>query len=269
MLKIDRHSYIEQELMIKGSIQISALSEALQCSEETIRRDLKELEAAGKLTRTQGGAYLMDRYDKSYPSKLRKDFFRDKKADMAHIALKYIKESDVIMLDSSTTCLALAEALIFSKRNVTIITNSLLVCELCSERATNINLISLGGTFRQRTASFVGPHTLATLHGYYADHAFISCPYITLEHGLSDHKLDEAQVRADMLHHSREKILLMDHTKFTSNGNILFGNLPAIDVLITDQVLPESWEDYCRQNNILLEYTDTRFNTQQTQHIQY
>ena len=49
----------------------------------------------------------------------------------------------------------------------------------------------------------------------------------------------------------------------------LFGNLPEIDVLITDQVLPESWEDYCRQNNILLEYTDTRFHTQQTQHIQY
>lgn len=256
MLKIDRHSFIEQELMINGSVQISTLSEALQCSEETIRRDLKELESAGKLTRTQGGAYLMDRYDKSYPSKLRKDFFQDKKADMARIALKYIKDSDVIMMDSSTTCLALAEALIFSKRNVTIITNSLLICELCSERATNINLISLGGTFRQRTSSFVGPHTLATLNGYYADHAFISCPYITLGHGLSDHKLDEAKVRETMMHNSREKILIMDHTKFTSNGNILFGELASVDVLITDQILPEGWEDYCRQHNILLEYTE-------------
>ncbi len=255
MLKIDRHNFIEQELMLNGSVQISTLSDVLHCSEETIRRDLKELESIGKLTRTQGGAYLMDRYDKSYPSKLRKDFFQDKKNEMANIALKYIKDSDVIMLDSSTTCLALAEALILSKRNITIITNSLLICEICSERTANINLVSLGGTFRQRTSSFVGPHALDALQNYYADHSFVSCPYITLEHGLSDHKLDEAQIRTAMLHNSRERILLMDHTKFTSNGNILFGDLSSIDVLITDQVLSENWEHYCSQNNIKLEYT--------------
>ena len=72
MLKIDRQTAIEQELTKNGSVLIPNLSKQLQCSEETIRRDLKELESIGKLTRTHGGAYLMDKYDKSYPTKLRK-----------------------------------------------------------------------------------------------------------------------------------------------------------------------------------------------------
>ena len=56
MLKIDRQTIIQQELAKNGSVLIPALSEMLHCSEETIRRDLRELEASGRLTRTHGGA---------------------------------------------------------------------------------------------------------------------------------------------------------------------------------------------------------------------
>lgn len=194
MLKIDRQTAIEQELAKNGSVLIPALSQLLQCSEETIRRDLRELEAGGKLTRTHGGAYLMEKYDKSYPTKLRKIYFQDVKSQMARCAFQYVKENDVLMLDSSTTCLELARLLVEEKYNVTIITNSLLICELCSERLSNINLVCLGGTFRRRTSSFTGYHTTDILAGYHADKAFISCPKITPEQGLSDNHLNEAKV---------------------------------------------------------------------------
>ncbi len=254
VLKIDRQTAIEQELTKNGSVLIPNLSKKLQCSEETIRRDLKELESIGKLTRTHGGAYLMDKYDKSYPTKLRKVYYPDLKSRLARQALRYVRENDVIMLDSSTTCLTLAELLLSKKLNITIITNSLLICDLCNDQISNINLICLGGSFRSRTSSFVGYHTTDTLSGYFADRSFISCPKVTLEQGMSDNHFDESKVRANMLLHSQQKILLLDHTKFDASANLLFGNLKSVDVIITDAYLPNQWTEFCRENQIHLDY---------------
>lgn len=254
MLKIDRQTMIEQELMKKGSVLIPSLSELLHCSEETIRRDLKELESGGKLTRTHGGAYLMEKYDKSYPTKLRKVYYQDVKAKLAGRALDYVQENDVVMLDSSTTCLTLAEAMIARHISVTIITNSLLICDLCNEQATDINLVCLGGTFRQRTSSFTGYHTTDILSGYCADRAFVSCPKLTLEQGLSDNHLGESKVREGMLEHSHQKILLMDHTKFDASANILFRGFQNADVLITDEPLSAAWEQSAQKSGLHLDY---------------
>ena len=65
MLKIERFARIEEELKKKGSLEIPSLSQMLGCSEETVRRDLRELESVGKLNRIRGGAYLSDKYDKN------------------------------------------------------------------------------------------------------------------------------------------------------------------------------------------------------------
>lgn len=257
MLKIDRQTAIEQELAKKGSVLIPSLSELLHCSEETIRRDLKELESVGKLTRTHGGAYLMEQYDKSYPTKLRKVYYQDIKANLAKHALRYIKENDVLMLDSSTTCLTLAKTLLDNKVSVTIVTNSLLICDLCNDQVSNINLVCLGGTFRRRTSSFTGYLTTDTLRGYCADKAFISCPKITLAQGLSDNHLNEAKVREGMLEHSQQRILLLDHTKFDHSANILFWNLQKIDVIITDETLSPEWETYAANTGLRLDYYTT------------
>ena len=254
MLKIARQTIIEQELAKNGSILISSLSELLDCSEETIRRDLKEMESNGKLTRTHGGAYLIEKYDKSYPTRLREVYYPEVKAQLAQQAAYYIKENDVIMLDSSTTCLSLAEVLLNKNISVTIITNSLLICNLCNDRISNINLVCLGGTFRMRTSSFTGYHATDILKCYCADKSFISCPKVTLDKGMSDNILNESRIRENMLEHSQEKFLLMDHSKFDSNANILFGSLQDVDVIITDHKLPPEWEEFCRSNQIKLDY---------------
>ena len=64
MLKVDRQRYLEEELHTYGSILISAMSQKLNCSEETIRRDLNEMESQNKLKRIHGGAFLPDADDK-------------------------------------------------------------------------------------------------------------------------------------------------------------------------------------------------------------
>lgn len=254
MLKIDRQNIIEKQLHKKRSVLISDLSKLLECSEETIRRDLREMESADKLCRIHGGAYLPEKYDKGVPIQLRETFYIEEKEQMAQRALNCIKENDVIMLDSSTTCLKLAEALIASQINITLITNSLRICNLCESYQSNINLVCLGGKFHSSTSSFVGYHTLDNLNVYYADKCFISCPFVDTEYGLSDNNFDSAKVREMMIKNSRKHFLLMDHTKIGSKSDILFASLKDIDVLITDYKVSGKWTEVCEKLNCKIDY---------------
>ena len=127
MLKVERQNIIEQEIKKQGFVMVPGLSKLLSCSEETIRRDLREMEANGRLLRTHGGAYLIEQYDKGYPLELRQAYYPHVKERLADQALSYIKENDVVMLDSSTTCLAIATAILDRGLKITLITNSLAI----------------------------------------------------------------------------------------------------------------------------------------------
>ena len=214
MLKIERQNLIDQELQKAGYVLVPGLSEMLCCSEETVRRDLREMESAGKLVRTHGGAYLVEKYDKGYPIELRKSYLQHTKERMAAAAVSLIQENDMVMLDSSTTCMTIAEAILAMDLTITLITNSLAICNLFADRNSNVNLVGIGGVFRRRTSSFADPNTVEALHHFYADKVFISCPKLSAEQGLSDNHISEANVRRQMLKSAKMKILVVDHTKF-------------------------------------------------------
>lgn len=255
MLKIDRHNKIEEELKSKGSVLISHLSEKLSVSEETIRRDLKEMEQANKLCRIHGGAYLPETYTKGIPIQLREIYFVKEKELMArHVIKSYIKEKDFIMLDSSSTCLTLAKELLSTNMSLTIITNSLRICNLCNDTPSNIKLICPGGTLSTRNSSFVDYKTIDTLRSFIADKSFISCPSIDINHGLVDNNSDEGMVRSCMLKQSREHFLIVDHTKFSESTNVIFADLSSIDVIVTDKKLTSEWERKCSELNIKVDY---------------
>jgi len=254
MLKIERQNLIDQEIRKAGFVLVPSLSELLHCSEETIRRDLKEMEKTGALVRTHGGAYLVEKYDKGYPIELRKSYLQHTKERMAEAAVSEIQENDVVMLDSSTTCLAVAEAILAHGMSVTLITNSLAICNLFSEANSSVNLIALGGTFRRRTASFADPNTVEAIRCYYADVAMVSCPKANAEFGLSDNHISEANVRRRLLKNAKRKILILDHTKFEGTANILFDGLDEADLIITDQRVPEEFERYAADRGIAIRY---------------
>ena len=255
MLKIERQNLIEQELRKAGYVLVPGLSEMLRCSEETIRRDLREMEMAGRLTRTHGGAYLVEKSDKGYPIELRKSYLQHTKQRMAAVAVREIRQNDMIMLDSSTTCLAIAEMILALEMNVTLVTNSLAVCNLFSEENTNVNLIGVGGVFRRRTSSFADPNTVEALRHYYADKAFISCPKLSVTYGLSDNHISEANVRRQMLKSAKKKILVVDHTKFEGTANHLFEGLESVDLIITDQQIPDDFEAFTNLRQIQVLYS--------------
>jgi len=221
MLKIDRQSKIQEQLNSNGSVLISELSQQLSCSEETIRRDLKEMEQNHKLIRIHGGAYLPEKCTKGVPLQLRQIYFVKEKTLMSkHIINSYIEENDFLLLDSSSTCLTLAQELILVTRN----------------------------------SSFVGYRTTEALQSFVADKSFISCPSVDINYGLVDNNVNEGMVRSCMLKQSRKNFLMVDHTKFSETTNSIFADLSSIDVIVTDKKLSSDWEDKCSSLNIKLDY---------------
>jgi len=257
MLKIERQNYILSELQKNGSILVPDLSAALNCHPETIRRDLKELENDGKLIRIYGGAYLPDYSDLSVPTDLRSSLYKEEKIAMSAIAARHVFPGATIILDSSTTCLQLAQILLDSEIPLTIITNSLRICNLFDiNTAHQIKIECTGGSFRQKTSSFIGYAATHSLETTYADISFISAPAIDKEFGLSDLSLNESRIRSTMLAHSKKHICLMDHTKFSKVAKKIIAPLEAIDILITDQVLDSDWSACLLQHNVTVEYTN-------------
>lgn len=243
MLKVDRHKIIEALLQEHGSIMVSSLSLQLDVTEETIRRDLEELEQQHKLKRVRGGAYLPEEFDKEVPIRIRENIYNTEKERIALKCLEYIESGDTLMLDSSTTAIQLAVKIKESKKNVTIITNSLKISQL-AEDAAGIKLICSGGVLRKSSDSFVGYSATDTLINYYADKAFVSCSTLGQEFGVTDNSSREAAVRKVLLTNSVIKYLIVDHTKFDNPSLHKICDFSAIGNVITDKAIDTDAGDY-------------------------
>lgn len=246
MLKIDRHQYIEKMLLSKGSVLISVLSEELSCSEETIRRDLKEMEMDGKLRRIHGGAYRPETFDRGVPSNLRETLFTEEKNRIADACMQQIQEHEVLMLDASTTCLTLAKKLFAANLSVSILTNSLRICEIFAQTDCNIKVVCFGGYLSKKYSSFYGPTTVDEIRRFIADKSFISCPSVDFKFGLQDNNLDASSIRLAMIEQSRKRFLIVDHTKFKTKSDVIIAPLSEMDVLVTDKSLNTEQQQICR-----------------------
>lgn len=249
MLKIERHNEILKLLNIRGNVLVTDLSSKFNCSDETIRRDLKELEDKKKLTRTHGGAFLTEKHDKSYPSGIRKILYKEEKISISREAVKYIKDNDFLFLDSSTTCLQLCKEIISNRISVTIVTNSIQIANLCCERVNDIDLILVGGSIRKHNRSTTGFTSILQLENYFADKCFISPPKLSIELGMTDNNANEAKIREIMIKRSKEKFLIVDHTKFEGNENLLIEGIENINTIITDSNPNKKWFEFAKKTN--------------------
>ncbi|RKO65794.1 DeoR/GlpR family DNA-binding transcription regulator [Desulfofundulus salinus] len=216
-------------------VKVLDLSAYFNVSEATIRRDLQELEEAGFLKRTHGGA-ISNQAATFEPSLAEKeDQYQAEKIAIAGIAVQLVQEGDTVMLDAGSTTLQIARQL-KQKRNITIVTNAVNIAwELA---AGNAEVILLGGNLRRRTLSLVGPITENILSGLYVDKLFLATNGLDLKKGLTTPNLAEAQTKKAMLNSAKEVILVADHSKF---GRVSFShicNLDRINCLITDNGAP-------------------------------
>ena len=232
MLAAERQSRIARLITERQTVSVVELCNLFNVSDMTIYRDLRRLEGRGILQRTHGGAILLKQPPGDLPYYAREHEQVREKLAIARLSATLINDGETIVLDAGTTVATLARALVH-KRDLTVITNSVhVVNELAG--ISDITVIATGGSLWEPTMSMVGPLAVSALRRFAVDKAFLATPAISLEAGITNSNLYEAEVKSTMLEIAREKTLLVDHTKFDRTSYAVVAPLSAFDQLITD-----------------------------------
>jgi DeoR family transcriptional regulator, fructose operon transcriptional repressor len=217
-------------------VRLDELSVALGVSQSTVRRDLDELEAAGKLHRVHGGAIAADvRLDEPHFD-AKAATAAGEKLRIAQRAVELLSPDDTVYLDSGSTVLAAARLLAGWAR-LTVVTNSLPAANELAGRGPR--LIVIGGELRATSRALVGPLTRLLLEALHVDRALMGTFALSLEDGLTTTDPSEAFTKQLVMSRSREVILLADSRKMGTRSFVYAGGIEEVDVLVTDTGIDE------------------------------
>ena len=217
----------------QGTVEVESLASLFSCSVETIRRDLRYLEAHGRLVRIYGGASTVQATDIGKSFDKRRDEHVKAKEIMAFKASSMISPGLTIFLDSSSTCYYLARAL--PDVDLNIVTNSMRILNLLKSNPRYV-LIGTGGQIDDKHEDCIlAPDVrLSLLDHYEIDLCFISCTGLDLLSGLYEMNAGLAQMKALLVKSSVHTVLLADSSKFDKKTPFFIGPMRLIDYAIDD-----------------------------------
>jgi DeoR/GlpR family transcriptional regulator of sugar metabolism len=230
MLREERHDIILEILHSEGKIISTELSHRLGVSEDTIRRDLRELHNQGLLNRVHGGALLQGPPIVNFDER----HFQSPEAKylIAKTATQLIKNNQVIIIDGGTTTLEFAKQLPHNL-SATVITNSPPIAEALSSH-NNIEIIMLGGKLLKKSLVNIGGATLEALDKIRADICFMGAYSIDPENGLSAPDQEEAFVKQKMITSSTDCAVLVTAQKLGTVSSYIFSPISQLTYLVTE-----------------------------------
>ena len=239
MLAIERRNAILEKLQVERRVVVSELSALYDVSEETIRRDLDKLENDGYAIKSYGGAVINENSNLDLPYNVRKNTNVLGKQKIAALISEMIHDGENIMLDASSTAVAIAKT-IKNKKDLTVITNSLeIALELIETPGCNV--ISTGGLATGSSFALVGSVADKTIRSYYVDKAIISCKGVDMYAGFTESDERHANNKASMFYMAKTKILAVDSSKFGKIAFAKIGDLKEISKIVTDRKPEEEW----------------------------
>ncbi|WP_202077733.1 DeoR/GlpR family DNA-binding transcription regulator [Caldalkalibacillus salinus] len=237
MLSIERHEKILELLNKKRVVKVSELSQTLRVTEKTIRIDLEQLEEQNLLKRIHGGAILAEDGHTMLPIKERQSRNSHVKQAITEQALPMITEGDTILLDGGSTTLALAEKL--GDKPVTVITNDIQIAHVLLEKE-KVQLMVLGGTRIDTTASLIGTQAINELQKIHVNHLFLGTTGIHPTRGLTVFNSLHADWKKQIMQIANHITLLVDATKVGKIALIQYAEVSDIDHMITDDQVDRS-----------------------------
>ncbi|PWE38833.1 DeoR/GlpR transcriptional regulator [Pseudomonas prosekii] len=225
-----------------GKVMASELSQHFAVSEDTIRRDLAELDSAGLVQRVHGGALPR-------PKDTGKDFFTrvsetdEVKTRLAQLAAGYVKNGQIVMFDSGSTTLQIARSLP-SNIAITAVTASPMIAITLAEYP-GIKVILAGGQINPSTLAVSGHEALRLLLGIKADLLFTGVCAIHPEVGISSLHFDEVPVKLAMLDSAAHVVAVTTADKLGAVEPFVVAPCARIHTLITEHTVASgNIEDY-------------------------
>lgn len=239
-----RKDMILERLERDRKVHITALAAEFGVSDETIRRDLRALEAGGAVRRVYGGA-IASRQSADTPITERALLNALAKDRIAARARSLIADGSTIFLDTGTTTLALARRLT-GLQHVKLYTNSVLVAQAaCAQFGLEVRMTP--GRLRSVEQDLVGHDTLAYIRQFRFDVAFMGVAAVSPELGFMDIEADEARVRQTLLECSVRGVMLADASKFGRPGNVVTAGFDRPSALVTNRRPSAEFLDIARR----------------------
>ncbi|MDO1514263.1 DeoR/GlpR family DNA-binding transcription regulator [Maribacter confluentis] len=230
MLKEERHRTILNEVDLHNRILLTDIAEALDVSIDTVRRDVKELDAEKKLRKVHGGAISMGFMSNS--ARNTNIYKLDQKMAIATKAISLLKDGAVIFIDGGTTCLEMAR-IIPENLNLTCFTISLPVAMELSNKE-NISVISIGGQIAKEAQIAIGANAIHHLSEIRFDYSFIGTGYVDAIYGLTEFDWDIVQIKKAVIKASKKTVLLSISEKLNSQHRYKTCDINSINTMITE-----------------------------------
>lgn len=226
-----RQDEIIEILKKSGYITVKYLTERLHYSTATINRDLNELQKRGLITRSYGGAELVENKYVALP--FRYHFMRTEKRKIGQVAASFVKTGDTIFIDASTTTQSMAEPLTEIK-DITVISNNMALITYLSEHGTKA--ICLGGPVFENPCMLFGEETVMNAEIYHADKMFFASGSVSYDGKIGGSAY--SPLFRTMAKNSDKIFYLADHKKVNIETHKYLFDFSHIDCVISDYEFP-------------------------------
>jgi DeoR/GlpR family transcriptional regulator of sugar metabolism len=235
MLTVQRKTLLLERLRAEGRLLAAPLAAELGVSEDTIRRDLRDLASEGALLRVHGGALPLSATH--VPVAARAGLEVAEKARLARLAVGIIQPGMVVIVDGGTTHLALIAALRPDLR-ATIITHSPAIAAAFTP-FSQVTLHLIGGRVLQHSMVAVGAVTQRAYASLRADLCFLGTTGVHFDRGLTTDDAEEATIKETMLEAAAETVVLATPGKLGAVSRWTVAPLKAMAHLMTVDARPE------------------------------
>jgi len=234
-------------LSTHNTVKVSFLSETLNVSRITLRKELNKLEKRGIIKCTRGHVSL----DGADITSKRLAFNHLIKRKIAKVAVETIEEGETIMLESGSCCALFAEELILARKNVTIITNSMFIANYVSN-LSDIKIILLGGCFQPDSQVLIGPMTTNCAESIYSDKFFIGADGFIPEQGFTCSDLLRVETTIGLAKRANKVFVLTESAKFNRRGTCSLIHMDKLAGVFTDDSIPKEAETALINNKVML-----------------
>jgi DeoR/GlpR family transcriptional regulator of sugar metabolism len=234
MLTSQRKALLLERLASEGRLVAAALAREWHLSEDTIRRDLRDLAGEGRLVRVHGGA--LPAAPTHLPLAQRASIQNPEKARLAVAAAGMLRSGQVVILDGGTTHLALVAAMPPDLR-CTIVTHSPGVAAAL-EPFTGIDVVLFGGRLFRHSMVAMGAATVAGYAKLRADLCLLGVTGVHAETGLTTGDAEEAALKQQMMAAAAETVVLATPDKLGTTSPWGIAPLWQLSRLVTTAERP-------------------------------
>lgn len=232
MLKEERLDFILQRLKEDQVVKLTELSQRLNVSEDTIRRDIETLDKNGLCQKVRGGAIPHSPNIVINDFKDRVGKLSEQKTVIAQKALTLIRPNSTIFLDSGTTSYKLATMLPLGLP-LTIITHSIPVAVALMDNP-GVEVILAGGRVSKTHQVTIGVETARTLEHFRADVYFTGICSLHHEFGITNENFEESEIKRILVKQSARVVALTTCDKLGTAEVFKICDIQDVDTIVTE-----------------------------------